>query len=273
MQRRGRSIEQDDLGLQERRGWAWLALALLGLAATLLWGHLSRQAAAEAEERARLDGQARVVELNLMRQLQGAYAAMRDVRDDLGVGTVPAGYADARLRMLQRASPGVRKINLLDAAGRVQASSLADDVGTDLSSQPALSRARARPDAQLLYVSEPARSGPTGFAIDLALVRQAPGGGFGGLLQVTFDADYFQTLLASVRYASDMRASVAHGDGVVILVDPPDPTGPGTNVLRPGSLFKAHRDSGAASSVATGRAVLGGDLRMVALRTLQAATL
>ena len=107
------------------REWVWLCAALLAVG--LLFGlsvYRDRQEI-DTLERERLQVQARVVADNLGRQLEGVSNALAGVRNDLASWDRKrlAELASPRLRALNEAMPGVRSLHILDAEGRVLATS------------------------------------------------------------------------------------------------------------------------------------------------------
>src|SRR3990167_3122690 len=147
----------------ERRArleWGLLALALLLVAALLVWGRVAAHREVLVQERNRLEVQARAIDENLSRQLVGAWRALENVREDrhyLLSNEAADRRASRRLTALSDAMPGVRSIGLVDADGRVRASSRADMVGADFSQRESFLVPRERPDLQRLYLSRPFR--------------------------------------------------------------------------------------------------------------------
>ncbi len=250
-------------------------LGLLLLAAALAWGRLESRNAIDGSERARLAVQVHAIDQNLARQLTGVYAALKDARTDLMTWPESdrAGRMHSRLEALFAAMPGLYSMQWLGADGRVRASNRNDSVGRDDAAQPYFATLCSRPDPGVLFVSVPYRLPSGVYALNLSLVVADAQGRFEGALSVTLDPDYFDTLLSSVVYAGDMRASVIHGRGTVLVLNPAASKGAGLNVAQPGALFSQHLASGQPASVLVGRSLTTGDARMVAQRTLRPAAL
>jgi diguanylate cyclase (GGDEF)-like protein/PAS domain S-box-containing protein len=104
--------------------------------------------------------------------------------------------------------------------------------------------------------------------LNVTRIIPAPGGGFGGLVTASLDPDYFSILLQSVLYAPDMRAGIAHGDGVQFMMSPDNGGEPGRNLAVPGSFFSRHRQGGRQESVMTGTVPGTTEERMVAQGTV-----
>ncbi len=257
-----------------RRFWRErvVLLVLLLLGAALLAGtRLASRAEVRAQESARLQGQAKAVDENLVAQLAGAYAALQDARADLRQW--PAGEraerASQRLQALCAAMPGVGTMAWLDASGHVRASNRPELRGRDESAQPYFQNVRQRPDAALLHVSEPYRNAVGEYSLNLSVALRNDQGGFDGLIEATLDPIYFNILLGSVNYAPDMLASVVSAAGLLVVVNPADEALNGLDLSRPGTLFMRHRDGGQPASVVEGPSQRDGAMRLAAWRTLQ----
>ena len=228
-----------------------------------------------AQESDRLQTQARVVDENLIRQLEGANRALAGVRDELehaGSGGTDAATSD-RLKLLSDVMPGVRTMVVLDAHGMIVASSRAELIGTNSSQRDFFDTPRQRPSRAVLYVSAPFKSplGPLVVAIGRVLTGNQ--GEFAGVVVATLNPEYFQVVLRSVLYAADMRAALAHGDGQVFVNMPVNEQALGMSLARPGSLFTQHQQSGQTATLMTGKVLATGDHRMMAIRTLDRADL
>lgn len=264
--------------LQTRRFlFEWLAVvAVLALLGAVLSAALYRERRAlGAQEADRLQTQARVVDDNLIRQLEGANSALAGIRDELersGSGGPDAATSE-RLQFLSRAMPGVRTLVILDARGMIVASSRAELLGADSSQRDFFKAPRDKPDRAVLYASAPFRSSLGPLVVAMGRARIGPRGEFAGVVVATLDPEYFQVVLGSVLYAEDMRASLAHGDGQVFVNMPPNERSLGMSLARPGSMFTRHQQSGQAASLMTGRVLATGDDRMMAMRTLNRAHL
>ena len=105
--------------------WAWLGAASLALASLFGTAVYRERQEIDTLERDRLQVQARVVAENPGRQLEGVSNALAGVRNDLASWDRSrlAELASPRLRALNEAMPGVRSLHILDAEGRVLATS------------------------------------------------------------------------------------------------------------------------------------------------------
>ena len=258
-----------------RAEWLVASISLVFLGIVLAAALYRERSLVEAHESDRLQVHARVVDENLIRQLEGVNNALAGVRNELEqTGTAAAEAATAgRLKLLSDAMPGVRTMTILDARGVIVASSRAELLGRNSSHRDFFTTPRARPDRSVLYVSTPFRSPLGPFVIALGRVLTDARGEFAGVVVATLDPEYFGVVLRSVHYAPDMRASIAHGDGQVFVNTPLVEQALGMNLAKPGSMFTRHQQSGQTASLMTGRVLATGEDRMMAIRTLTRADL
>ncbi len=245
-----------------------LLLALLG-SAVAYW--LGRAHSANRErERNQLQNQARVVEENLVRQLQGANSALTGVRYDLfyADGDATETNLQRRLQVLTDAMPGVRAMIVLNKDGLVVGANRKDLLGKDFHTRTYFALPQAQPDYAALYVSPPFLSVLNAYVVALSKAFTDDQGRFAGVVFASLDPDYFDIVMRSVIYAPDMAVSIAHGDGKEFLVAPPDNSPRERDLNVAGSLFRQHVDSGQASSDLIGPSQRYKDERMVAMRNI-----
>ncbi len=257
----------------------WVALITSWI---FICGSLGLYLVAEREnqanaERDRLGTQARVIEDNLTRQLRGAAAALTGVRYDLMSGDrdPQQNIAPLRLKVLSDSMPGVRAIAVLNNFGTIVDADRRDLVGRNFREAQSFRVPAAEGDPIKLYVSPPFQSPISGVTISLGKVLHSPDGAFAGLVVATLDPEYFDVLMRSVFYTSDMAAGIVHGDGRIVVVQPTDPNLLGIDVDKPGSIFQRHKQSGEVVNFyeGTGAAAKPLEDRMVAVRTMQPAEL
>ena len=245
-----------------------LSLVLVGV---VLSGALYRERNIVGErESDRLQDQARVVDDNLIRQLEGVNNALIGIRDELEHSQLAAAESAsaARLKLLSGAMPGVRTLVILDTRGVIVASSRPELLGVNSSKRDFFMTPRVRPDRGMLYVSAPFKSPLGPLVIAVGRIVSNAQGEFAGVVVATLDPAYFEVVLRSVLYAPDMRASIAHGEGQVFVTMPVNEKILGVNLANPTSMFTRHQQSGQIATLATGPVVVAGDDRMVALRTI-----
>ena len=229
----------------------------------------------QAQERDRLQVQARVIDENLIRQLEGVNHALVRIRDDLmhtPPGTSWASSSD-RLKMLTDAMPGVRTLAVLDASGTIVASSRSELLGVNSRQRELFDVPRGSQNPTVLYVSPPFKSVLGTLVVAVGRVLSGSHGEFAGVVTATLDPDYFDVVLRSVLYAPDMRSTLIHGDGKVFLNMPAHAQLLGVDLARPDSLFSRHLQSGQDSTMGTGGVIPGVADRMVAMRTIGRADL
>jgi PAS domain S-box-containing protein len=252
--------------------WLLLGLALTVLGSFIAYSLFHEYKRIDAQERERLVSQVRIVDENLIRQLQAVSSTLAGIRDD-----VPDLHARAdgkrvmqrRLQAMCDAIPGVRTMNIVDATGTIVVSSRDQLTGLNLRERGYFEIPHQHPDPAALYVSQPFETVLGVFVIALARVMVDARGDFAGTITATLDPDYFRTLLISVRYAPDMFAALVHGDGKIFLTVPEREGILGQDLARQGSFFMRHLESGESSTVLTGRTLVSGEERMLAQHTVQ----
>ncbi len=250
----------------------WLVSAVLVVVGLFgCWGRYSEYRDLEADQRHLLAVQVQSIDENLSRQLIAAGGAMRGVARDQAQGSaVEASARDSRhLKALTEAMPGLQAMSLLDASGRVIASSQADRIGSDFSHGADFKAARARPDPARLSLSPPSWVAPGVYVMNLMVAALAADGRFAGAVVATLDPGYFRVMLHSTLYADDVWGGVVHGDGIVQMIEPQNDQVAGKHLDQPGSLFRRHRELGGAPSVLAGPTAATGLRRMVAQRNVQ----
>jgi PAS domain S-box-containing protein len=269
-------IATESLRRRARREWLLLGGVVLLLAALLAGGLADDRRRLLEDARQRLGDQARAVDLNLVRQIEGAHAALVQLREDIASGLLVPGQPllARRLAALTAVMPGVGAMQVSDAGGTVLASSRPELVGLHTSGREHFRAVRERPDAGVLYVSRPYASAAGTFSLNLTLARLSPQGAFEGTVGAMLDPAYFEVALAAVLSSPDMIAGIAHAGGEVLLLVPPMPAALGRNMRQPGGMLDRHLQGGPVASVFDG-AVLDdpGTDRIVALRTVQPAAL
>lgn len=225
------------------------------------------------EQQQRLAAEARVIDDNIVRQIEGVNNGLSSVLADLAFfDSFPdkAELLGLRLKALSGAMPGVRTMNLLDANGRVIASNRDQLVGLDLSGRDYFLMASREPDESALYLSRPFETVLGVYSMNLLRIRTDSQGAVNWLVSATLDPDFFKVLLSSVLYAEDVWVAVAHSDGLLALHYPERAGVLGTNLRTPGSFFSRHIESGRPATVLTGVVKTTGETAWMAQRTIGA---
>ncbi len=261
------------------REWLVLLLVLALLACAMAYWLMRAHNSHRQLEQTRLQNQARVIEENLVRQLQGANSALAGVRYDMFYGDV-SSVGDAadtnlqrHLQVLADAMPGVRAMTVLDRNGIVVGGNRKELVGKDFHTRPYFTAPLAQPDYSALYVSQPFVSVLNIYVVGVSKAIVDDRGQFAGVVAAILDPDYFDIVMRSVVYAPDMVVSIAHGDGKVFLVTPPRENARDLDLNVAGSFFRQHVDSGQAHSNFIGALQHHSDVRMVAMRNILPAEL
>ncbi len=254
------------------REWLWLGAALLAVGSLVGYTAYRDRQEIDTLERERLQVQARVVADNLGRQLEGVSLALAGVRNDLASWDRKrlAELASPRLLALADAMPGVRSMHILDAEGRVLATSRDPaTLGRSFGQRELFTRVRAHPDPAILYLSPPYTSQREGLlTVNAGRAVIDAQGAFAGVVTAALEPEYFEVVLRSVLYAPDMRTSLLHGDGFLFLSLPQvNQALTGDRSTGP-SFFNQHRQSGLSANIFVGAGALSGEHRMMALRTI-----
>lgn len=264
----GRRGPRTLLRQRSHREWAWWTLAwlvVLALALTAVWRSRERTITNDLQ---RLQAQAQAVELHLVRQLYGVSDALAGARQLLQPGAGAAEPVPPLLKLLVDAMPGVGGLQITDRDGRVLAASQPELAGRDVSQRHYFTTARDGGNASTLYLSPPFRSVLNNFTTVMSRPLNDAEGAFAGVISASLDVQYFEIVLRAVLYAPDARASIVHGAGDIIVSSPLRDARPGTNLDRPGAMFRQHLDSGHTHTVHRGRADDHDGARMVAMRTV-----
>lgn len=251
----------------------WLILGMTLLLLGIAMGYfLARQHGfIETRERERLSDLAKVIDANLEHQLDATNRALEGIRFTLRYWPTNR-HEKSRiyqlLRAMSDAMPGVHTINILNAAGSIVASNRDELVGRKFTEREYFKAPGQHPDPATLYISPPFKTVLGAFDMDLMRVVTGPNGEFAGIVTATLDPEYFTVLLKSVLYATDMRASVIHGDGRVFLIVPDRNDIEAMNLARRDSFYTRHMESKVTASLFTGPDAAG-DARIIAVRTVK----
>ena len=264
---------------RSRRQFAeWLMLfgTLLTLGGYVGYLHYNEYRQVESEARERLATQAAVVERNVTPQLVLANHVLDEIIGELpSWRKVKDGYklANHQLHLINDSMIGIQPILVIEPDGTVIASSNPSLVGMNFAHREYFLTAKRHSDPAVLHVSAPFRTVLGDFVISQSRSIAGPNGAFLGMVIVGIAPEYFAILLDSVRYSPDIRTSIAHGDGKLFLSSPKLKEIEGKDLAIPGSFFTRHRESGELANVFAGRTYSTGDDRMMALRTIQLASM
>jgi len=245
----------------------WVSfLFLLGVALTAKI-YQEHERVAE-REKARLMGQARVVQQIAAWNLSSLNKVMDGLRQDAGDRDMNS-FFNHRLSDLVDAMPGVRTLMLLDADGIVRSADKKELLDRNFRDRYYFRRASEDGDPERLYVSPPFRTVLNTFVINVSKIIRNSRGEFAGVVSASLDPDYFTTLLSSVRYEGDMWTALIHGDGDIFLIIPDIPGVSGKNLNRPGTFFRRHFESGSGSTTGSGTVYATAEDRFIAVQTIR----
>ncbi len=251
------------------RKWLLLGCIWVLFAAAVGWNLYSDYRTTEVNERDRLFGLARVVDENIQVQLGATNAALKSIHGDLAMLGFQKGsesLIDQRLKGLTDAMVGVRSLFVLDAHGVVIATSGIEPRGSDFHRREYFREPLKSPNSDGLYLSHPGRSASGDLTITLSKAIQGADGTLGGVIVAALDPLYFITMLNSVLYAPDMRASIFDGDGAV-FVSTSMTIAADQEVTMPGGILTEHHAGGQDASVLWGRIFTTDEPRLAGVRT------
>jgi diguanylate cyclase (GGDEF)-like protein/PAS domain S-box-containing protein len=201
--------------------WIELAIALFVLGGLIAYNIAREHQRVEAVERDRLATQARVISRNLEFQLKGANQALLGVLEELREQSLLHHKVDTQhLRLLANAMPGIRAISVFDNQGNLISSNYPEFVGQNFSHREYFITVKEHPSRETLYISKPFKGLSGRYLINVTRMVPDKAGGFAGIVTATLNPEYFTTLLTSVLYAPDVESSLAHGDGLLFIVEP-----------------------------------------------------
>lgn len=264
--------------MQERSGWImnmpplhhdhrnrleWLVLVIvIALCATGLgWFALRSLRDTRQAEIERLRVQSHVIAENLLRELQSTSHGLAVVREELSLQAIErlGPQAQQRLVVLTDLLAGVRTLVVADAQGVARAANRPELVGRDFRHREEFVAALTGGDPQRLYVSSPFRTLDGQTSITLSRAMHDAQGRFSGVVAAVLDPGYFEGLLQAVLYAPDMRATLIHARGRVVVQVPSAPQLAASDVSQPGSFFSRFVAGGREEEVMTGRTAGGLD--------------
>ncbi len=248
--------------------WLLLAAGLLSsglILAAMVWNE--RHTALEADAQ-RMQEQAQVIDKALHRQLEAVRWSLDGSRAALG----PEGGCGRTCRLtllqsLKRAMPGVRALLALGPDGRIALSD--DDLGERrLDDRRFLARLAHMCSGATLYLSDPYESMPDRFDIKVAMsLSSADGCGHGAVVAI-LNPEYFDAVMRSALYATDMAISISDARGRRLLYVPPNPAEMRAAPDRADPLLAAHRATGRLVTVRRAPDAAGVE-RLVVQRSMQ----
>ena len=250
----------------------WLALvaALVIVGAMIAYVLVKIHESVDATERDRLQVQARVVDDNVGQQLDGINRALASVRDDfVGMPTYSvSSLISMRLKALSDAIPGVRSMVVLDSDGIVVATSVDTLLGRDFSDRDFFRVPQASRNPATLHVAAPYKTSLGNYTVVFTRAIIGPNGTFEGVAAAVLEPEYFEVLMRSVLYASDMWVSLGHSDGKVFVTMPRDATRVDSDWQAATAALAAAPSEPLATPVILGAVGGSGERRMTALRYL-----
>ncbi len=205
--------------------------------------------------------QARVVDnKNLGANLTFINVFLTDViRMQYGTPHPSASKTNAFLRHQDDLISGIRTIFIADSHGRIIRSDRQKIIGFDRSGRDYFKAALTVSDPARLIITPPFQTLLGTSVVNVTRKVTGKRGDFIGIVSTSLDRNYFSTLLRSVLYTSDNRVSLVHsGREVFISLSDTQAGFAGNNLVKSGSLFQRHRESGKQISIQLGRSSMLG---------------
>ncbi len=253
------------------RQWLQLCAILTALAGVVIYTLTWQHKVIETRELDRLNSLAKVIDVNLAHQLNSTNETLAVIRNDVPLWKArkeERALINKRLRAMDDAMPGVRTILIVNADGIAVASDRAELIGKNFSERDYFKVPQRHPDPEMLYISPPFKTVMGIWTMTLTRAIFSRTGEFDGIVTAALDPNYFNTLLLSVLYASDMRVVLYHNDGTIFLSEPDRKDIEGSDVAKSGTFFSRHLQSKQTANLFIGHTYLTKEERMVAFRTI-----
>lgn len=243
---------------------ATLAL-ILALCTYFVWSEYDHSMAAEIE---RMQSQVGMIDENLTHQFGAVRSALESVRTAIQLS--PNDWSGAKgkllLKTLRSSMPGVRAIAVLNKQGNIVVS---DDAINDkrLDDVDFIAGIAKMRDDELLYVSSPFENSPGVSNIKLAMVIPAMHG-FEGVVVAILNPEYFDVVMRSALYASDMHSAITESGGRRLLFAPVQAKQEVKIDSFPSSFFNRHMRSGENTSILRGPFSMSNDEHLCIQKTI-----
>lgn len=261
------------LPVSKIRQWGFLLSGLTVFALLIVASLQYEKERINSEQFERLTTKARVIDENVVRQLEGVRDTLKSVLNGHSVAFSRGNAseaADPHLAALAEATLGVRTFFIMDGSGSVIAASRDGLVGRNFSDREYFTTPLKNPDPESLYLSEPFTTLLGIYSVNLVRVTKDSNGRVTMVAAATLEPEFFSVLLSSVRFHPDVWVALAHSNGSLVLRYPERPELLGRNLQAPGSFFSRHVASGRQVTVLTGLATASGNQGWMAQRTISA---
>jgi PAS domain S-box-containing protein len=217
----------------------------------------------------RLMAQARVIDENLNTNLSAISLLLENIKQEtIKNSDHHNSQLNKYLKKQVYLASGIRTILVTDSQGRCINSNRDILIGKNFSDRDYFSIPRDTADRTQTFISQPFRSSLGRFVINISKPVIGKQGEFNGIVTVSLEPEYFQTLLQSTVYAPDNRIALIHADGTVFASIPGGKSSiVGQNLLKPDSRFFQHIRDGRPTSIQSGRSKITGDNRVFAFIT------
>lgn len=193
--------------------WIGLAVLLTCLALVVGYDMFADFQRIRHETEARLRYHSEVVRDSFARRLQSTSSALDSIREDLTPEMLQPKnrwVINHRLEGMVAAMTGVRTFVVVDRDGIVIASNREPLVGHNFKDSERYAAIRHSANKALLLISRPFVSPLNVRVVSTSKMIVDAQGKFAGYVLAILDLDYFETLMRSVLYTPDVRATLVH---------------------------------------------------------------
>lgn len=253
--------------------WTLLATVLV-----VVWSLLAlsiHKGYRDAQDGARqmLEHQVKFAESNLSRQLQITSYALDMVRRASWLQTTATfnqSEANAELKNLVSLMPGVRTLLVVNADGKVLASNRTELLEKSMYGSERYLAISTNPHPDLLYLSPPFLTPLSNWAISASKMLVKGNNEFNGYVLAVMDPSYFGSMMQSILYTEDTRATLLHSDGKVVMRQPDPESLEGQDLsARPGSLFYLFKQTGKDRAIVDGTSAVTGKSLLIMFTTIR----
>lgn len=223
-----------------------IALIIIGIftAYTLILGHENIY----KREENRLTTQAKILNDNLSAQLHSIKESLLSVRDKLEKTSFDNPnnlfFVTEQLKTFVKILPTLRTFVVIDKTGKPIASNREDILTYNYKEREYFVNIQNNPDRDQFFVSTPYKTVLGAWTLNIGVPYFNTNGEFAGIIVAVFEPEELKKLLNSVLYASDMVASIIHGDGTLFLMTPYKEETLGVNLNKAGTLYSNYLNSG-----------------------------
>ncbi|QKF73194.1 diguanylate cyclase [Aliarcobacter faecis] len=253
--------------------WIFLIFFLLALGIFVSFIIFNKNENILQREEERLSTQAKILNDNLLNQINSINQALLLTREGVERGDLEdkksKEHLEEHIKMFIKVIPTLRTFVVLDKNGKVTATNRTDISEFNHSTKDYFLNVKNNPSRTKIYINTPYKTMLGTWTINLALMLNDEKGNFNGIVLAVFEPLELLKNLESVFYASDMRSSIIHGDGTLFLMAPQNDEALGKKIDSENSFLYKHKLGNKLTSVYKGTSYISNDERLVAFYTVK----